>query len=126
MNLLLYMAPIASLALIPATLLLEPDSLATARELAVRHPCTPLYPVIPKMCMTSSPIPSCWSRLPCYCQDFSGPPPMCALNPGTLVLCTTKALGLENCLNGTHALRTKSLYPDTPYAPETRINNIVI
>lgn len=39
MNLLLYMAPIATLALIPATLILEPDSIATARQLAQEHPC---------------------------------------------------------------------------------------
>ena len=44
MNLLLYMAPIAALALVPATVLLEPDSITTARALAVEHPCEQLSP----------------------------------------------------------------------------------
>lgn len=42
MNLLLYMAPIATLALIPATLILEPDAISTARQLAQEHPCESL------------------------------------------------------------------------------------
>ncbi len=45
MNLLLYMAPIATAALVPATLILEPNAIATARTLAAEHPCAldPFY-----------------------------------------------------------------------------------
>ena len=44
MNLLLYMAPIATAALIPATLILEPNAIVTARGLATEHPCALSHP----------------------------------------------------------------------------------
>ncbi len=47
MNLLLYMAPIATAALVPATLILEPNAIATARTLAAQHPCALDHPLNP-------------------------------------------------------------------------------
>ena len=47
MNLLLYMAPIATAALVPATLILEPNAIATARTLAAEHPCARVTPQLP-------------------------------------------------------------------------------
>ncbi len=39
MSLLLYMAPVAALALVPAAVILEPQSIQAARDLSVEHPC---------------------------------------------------------------------------------------
>ncbi len=38
-SLLLYMAPVAALALLPAAVILEPQSIQAARDLSVEHPC---------------------------------------------------------------------------------------
>ena len=43
MSLLLYMAPVASLALVPAAVMLEPQSIQAARDLSVEHPCAVFF-----------------------------------------------------------------------------------
>jgi hypothetical protein len=50
MNLLLYMAPIATAALVPATLILEPNAIVTARGLATEHPCGPPQRLVECIC----------------------------------------------------------------------------
>ena len=39
MSLLLYMAPVAASALVPAAMILEPQSIVAARELSTQHAC---------------------------------------------------------------------------------------
>ena len=44
MSLLLYMSPVAALALVPAAVILEPQSIQVARDLSVEHPCATARP----------------------------------------------------------------------------------